>query len=299
MNIVIMGAGAIGSLFGTLLSKKNNVTLIGRKSHVDSIKESGLNIEGKTKFNLRINAEETVDNIKETPDLLILTVKSYDTESAIIQAWNIIENDTIILSLQNGLDNLEKIKNYVESKNTIAGITTQGVFFSKPGTIKHTGKGATILGELDGEKTTRLNDISKIFNEAGIETSISDDIIREIWIKAVVNSCINPITAFFQCKNGYLLENPILENLVEKICEESTRIAHSYGINLSYEEVIEKTKNVIKNTSENYSSMLQSILHNQKTEIDSINGKIAKIGKENNIDSKMNEMLTYSIKSFF
>ena len=90
MNIVIMGAGAVGSLFGALLSKNNNVTLIGRKNHIESINKSGLLIEGKTKLNVKINAEISVDNIKDTPDLLILTVKSYDTESAIIQAWNII-----------------------------------------------------------------------------------------------------------------------------------------------------------------------------------------------------------------
>lgn len=299
MNIVIMGAGAIGSLFGALLSKNNNVTLIGRKNHIESINKSGLLIEGKTKLNVKINAEISVDNIKDTPDLLILTVKSYDTESAIIQAWNIIEKDTIVLSLQNGLDNLEKIKNYVEPKNTMVGITTHGAFYSKPGIIKHTGKGATIIGELNGQKTKRAGEISKIFNEAGIEVSISEDIVREIWLKAIVNSCINPITAFFQCKNGYLLENQILKKLVEIICEESARIAHSNGLIVSYDEIIKKTKDVIKKTSENYSSMLQSILHNQKTEIDSINGKLVEIGKKNNIAPIMNEMLTYSIKSFF
>jgi 2-dehydropantoate 2-reductase len=299
MNIVIMGAGAIGSLFGALLSKNNNVVLIGRKPHVSSINKSGLTIEGKTKLNVNISSYCTVDNINFTPDLIILTVKSYDSESAIMQAWNIINNDSVVLSLQNGLDNIDKIKNFLDKKNIIAGVTTHGAFISKPGIIKHTGVGITVLGEIDDNKTKRIFEISKIFNNSGIQTTISDDIIREMWLKAIVNSCINPITALFHCKNGYLLENPILEKLIEKICQESIKIACANGINVSYEELIKKTKKVIRVTSENYSSMLQSIFYNKKTEIDSINGKLVEIGKENNVDTIMNEILVYSIKSFF
>jgi 2-dehydropantoate 2-reductase len=299
MNIVIMGAGAIGSLFGALLSKNNNVVLIGRKPHVSSIKKSGLTIEGKTELNVNIASDCTVDNINFTPDLIILTVKSYDSELAIMQAWNIINNDSVVLSLQNGLDNIDKIKNFLYIKNIIAGVTTHGAFISKPGIIKHTGEGITVLGEIDNNKTKRIFEISKIFNDSGIQTTVSDDIIREIWLKAIVNSCVNPITALFQCKNGYLLENPILEKLIEKICQESIKIACTNGINVSYEELIKKTKKVIRFTSENYSSMLQSIFYNKKTEIDSINGKLVEIGKENNVDTIMNEMLVYSIKSFF
>lgn len=295
MNIIIFGAGAIGSLLGAFLSKKNDVLLIGRKSHILSIKKNDLIIQGKTNLKIKIKAMEKVGGLKLKPDLLILTVKSYDTESAILQAKKIIDENTIVLSLQNGLDNIDRIKQYISYENIIAGVTTHGAFFPEPGIIKHTGKGITILGELNGIKTERIVNIVKCFNESGIETIFSKDIIKEIWFKAIINSSINPLTAIFKCKNGYLLENPILENLVEKICMESTNVANSEGVNLSHQSMIKKTKLVIRNTSENYSSMFQSLKKGKKTEIDFINGKIVDIGKRNNIKTPLNEVLIFLI----
>lgn len=297
MNIIIFGAGAIGSLLGGLLSKNNNVLLIGRENHVSTIKKSGLIIEGKTHINVKINAETHIDDVKFFPDLLILTVKSYDTEPSILQVKKIINRNTTVLSLQNGLDNIDKINKYLPPKQVIAGVTTHGAFFSKPGIIKHTGLGSTVLGELSRNKTERIEGIVFLFNHAGIRTTVSQNIVREIWIKAIINSSINPLTTIFRCKNGYLLKNPIFEKLLEKICKESTSIANADGLNLTYENMIKKTKNIIKNTAENYSSMLQSFKKGQRTEIDAINGRLAVVGKKHNVDTSLNDMLIYSVKS--
>jgi 2-dehydropantoate 2-reductase len=296
MNIVIIGAGAIGSLFGALLSKKNNVFLIGRKNHVAAIKKNGLVLRGGTNLTVKISAEDIIDKIPSAPDLLILTVKSYDTEVAIKDAEKIIGSDTTVLSLQNGLDNVDKIGVVVDKRNIIAGITTHGVFFSKPGVIEHTGFGETILGELYGKKTKHIKNMADLFNRSGIETKISTNINKEIWVKAIVNSSINSLTTIFQCKNGYLIKNPLLENIMDKICIESTKVANSEGMPVSYNDMIKKTKEVVRNTSENYSSMLQCFKLGKKTEIDSINGKIVEIGKKHGLDLPINEALVYLIK---
>ena len=297
MNIIIFGAGAIGSFIGGMLSKNNDVALIGRKTHVDSIKKNGLTIEGKTKLNIKIKAEENISNIDFSPDLLILTVKSFDTEDAIKEAKKIIGKNTLVLSFQNGLDNIEKIKKHIDEKQIIVGITTHGCIFSEPGKIIHTGIGKTVIGKPTENELQHVVDIVDIFNKSGIKTSLNKDILREIWIKGIVNSSINPLTSFFQCKNGYLLENPILEKTVEKICEESTNVANVNGFNLSIEDMINKTKEVIRDTSENYSSMLQSIQQNKETEIDSINGKIVELGEKNNLDVSLNKLLVHLIKN--
>ncbi|MFW6149293.1 MAG: ketopantoate reductase family protein, partial [Atribacterota bacterium] len=291
MNIIILGAGAIGSLFGALLSKKNNVLLIGRTLHTNAIRKRGLKIEGKTRFNQKIPAVHSIDDVMFSPDLLILTVKSYDTESAIKTARKMINKNTIVLSLQNGLDNIDKMEKFIARRQIIAGVTTHASLFSKPGLIKHTGKGKIILGELNGRKTKRIENIVNIFNEAGVETIVSVDIVKEIWIKAIINSSINPLTTIFECKNGYLLQNPILERIVERVCEESTGIANANGIKLSYIDMLEKTKEVINYTSENYSSMLQSFKKGRKTEIGSINGKIVEIGEKHNVEPMISEVL--------
>jgi len=297
MNIVIFGAGAIGSLFGGLLSKMHDVVLIGRSSYVNAVRKNGLKVIGKTQLNVKIHAEELVNNVEIYPDLLILTVKAYDTESAMKQARKIIDDDTVVLSLQNGLDNIEIMKKYVDCKKVIAGVTTHGAFFSNPGIVEHTGMGGTILGELDGKKTLRIENIVNAFNQSDIVTDLSEEIIKEMWVKAVVNSSINPLTTFFQCKNGYLRENPILKSIVEEVCNESTAIANTRGINLSGKKMFDRTVDVIKKTSENYSSMLQSLKRGKKTEIDSINGKIVEIGKIHNVDTLINETLVYLVKS--
>ena len=297
MNIVVFGAGAIGSLFGALISKKHNVTLIGISPHVNTIQKNKLRITGKTQINIKISAEKSTEEISKTPDLLLLTVKSYDTEIAIKQAKKIIGKDTVILSLQNGLDNIERIKKHVDSKKIIAGTTTHGVLFSKPGYIEHTGIGDTIIGELNSKKTYRIKNIIKAFNQAGIPCLLSSNILKEIWIKAIINSSINPLTTLFLCRNGYLLKNPMLKNIAEKVCEESTNAANTQGLNLSNKKMFDKTIKVIKKTSENYSSMLQSFKNCKKTEIDSINGKLVSIGKKQGVDMLLNEVLFHSIKN--
>ena len=294
MNIIVFGAGAIGSFIGGMLSKQNNVILIGREKHVNAINRNGLKIKGKTNLTIKIQAETNIKNIHVEPDLLILTVKSYDTEKAIKQAKSIIKKNTIVLSIQNGIDNIDKIIKNIYSENIIAGVTTHGCIFLQPGMIKHSGIGKTILGDIKGRASKK---IVEVFNKSGIKTKTSKDIIREIWVKAIVNSSINPLTAFFNCKNGYLLRNPILENIVEKICYESTNVANTLNLYLDHDDIILETKKVIKDTSENFSSMLQSIKMGKKTEIKSINGKIVEIGKKKKIDVYLNELLVFLVKS--
>jgi len=291
MNIVVFGAGAIGSLFGALLVKQNKVILVGRAAHTTQIKKNGLLIEGKTGLTVPVLAGESANDISFSPDLILLTVKSYDTETACRQIRPLLHDQTMVLSLQNGLDNVKKIKHHLGKKHLLAGVTTHGAFFSQPGLITHTGKGKTILGELDGHPSKRLETLVSLFNQAGIETQMSTDINTEIWKKAIVNSSINPLTAFLGCKNGYLLENPILKKTVESICSESCRIASSEHVLVSSSGMIELTKEVIHDTAENYSSMLQSIQQGKRTEIDSINGELLRIGRKNKIDPSLNRIL--------
>lgn len=291
MNIVVVGAGAIGSLFGGLLSKKNKVTLVGRSAHVTAIQKKGLHIIGSTQLTTDVMATDCIDDVNYEVDLVLLTVKSYDTVSAIKQAQHLITDKTMVLSLQNGLDNIDKIKSVISSNTISAGITTHGAFFEKAGIINHTGIGNTCIGEITGEISQKIKDICWVFNDAGIQTKVSSIILKELWAKAIINSSINPVTAFFECKNGYLVQNPVLERIVEIICKESTTIANDNKMDFSYEDMLSKTKEVIHHTSQNYSSMLQSLQRHKKIEIDSINGIFVEIGKKNQSDVLMNSVL--------
>ncbi len=296
MNIIIFGAGAIGSLFGGILAKNNNVVLIGRKNHVEQIRKKGLRIKGKTNLNVKVLACEKVEDILFSPDLIIISVKSYDTENAVFEIKKIIGKNTFVMSLQNGLDNIKKIERIVDKKKLFVCVTTHGSVFSKPGIIIHTGIGKTKIGAIV-KNLFDENRFVEMFNKSGINTVISDDIMHDIWAKGVVNSSINPLTCFFRCKNGYNLKNPILEKLMEQVCFESVSVANSCGFSLVYEDSLNLTKEVISDTSENFSSMLQSVQNGCKTEIDSINGFIVKAGKNFGLDVTLNEVIVYVINN--
>jgi 2-dehydropantoate 2-reductase len=296
LNIVVFGAGAIGSLFGGLLSQNNKVVLIGRKKHVDIINSKGLKIQDKTKLNVKIKAFENIENIDFSPDLIIISVKSFDTEKVAKQIKKFVSKKTFIMSLQNGLDNIEKISKYVDKNKILVCITTHGAIFSKPGVVKHTGIGKTHIGSIEDDNVKNVEDIVDLFNKAGIKADISQNIVRDIWIKGIINSSINTLTAIFECKNGYLLENPVLERFVEIICKESTSVANACDLNLRYEEMVCKTKEVINDTKDNYSSMYQSVKKGNSTEIESINGVLVRQAKEKNISVFLNEILINCIK---
>jgi 2-dehydropantoate 2-reductase len=298
MIIVVLGAGAIGSFFGGLLSKHNQVILVGRKDHVNKINSQGLQIKGKTQFKRKIAAVTSISQITTPPDLIVLTVKAFDTIQAIIQAKEIIGPKTNVLSFQNGLDNLNQIRKTVDKNQILAGITTHGVQFIQPGVIYHKGNGKTVIGEPYQKKSQRIQQIADLFNQANISVTISSRIIEDIWKKAIVNASINPLTAIFSCQNGYLAQNPILTEMVKKICEESVCVAQQNGFSFKTKDLINLTFEVIQQTKKNNSSMLQSIKQNKQTEIDEINGRIAEIGKIKNCPVYLNELLTKIIKSF-
>ena len=179
MNIVVVGAGAIGSFFGAMLSKNNNVFLIGRNAHVDAINKNGLKVDGKTKVNARVEAFTSAKDVSITPDLVIFAVKSYDTEYALRSAESLIGNNTYVMSLQNGLDNVEKIQKIVKSDRICVCITTHGVVFSKPGFIRHTGTGRTIIGCFNDKKTGFANDILGILRSSPADIGAYQHIIFE------------------------------------------------------------------------------------------------------------------------
>jgi 2-dehydropantoate 2-reductase len=299
MNICIYGAGAVGSLFGAILSKNNTVSCIARKQHVQQIRKHGLMIMGKTQFQGNIPFYETLDELKETPDIILITVKAYDTTNAAQDIAQIISKNTIVLTLQNGLENIEKIVKIVPEKQVLAGITSHGSIFLQSGLIKHTGIGKTRIGELDGRLSTRLRNLQTVFIQSGLPVEMSTNIKKDIWKKVIVNASINPLTTIFQCKNGYLLENPILKNLVGKICMESTLIAHACEYQLDINEMINYTYEVIKDTYGNVSSMLQSIHQKKKTEINEINGAILRNGLKSNCTVDLNEMATHIIPMMY
>ncbi|MHC1635443.1 MAG: ketopantoate reductase family protein, partial [Candidatus Methanospirareceae archaeon] len=186
-RIMVMGAGAIGSLFGGLIASAGyDVVLVGREEHVREIKRKGLHISGLTERRIKIDAETSPRGIEA--DFVLFTVKSYDTEEAARQIE--VKEETAVVSLQNGLGNEEKIAHIIGIEHVVGGVTSYGAIFKEPAHIIHTGVGYTVIGELDGRITDRVRRICEIFNDAGIKTEISTDIRKNKWEKLVINAAI-------------------------------------------------------------------------------------------------------------
>ncbi len=306
MRILVFGAGAMGSLMGGLLAQKHNVTFIGRKPHMEAIRQRGLEITGKTQLSLSpksILAYETVEPLKKgcgPPELVLVTVKSYDTPSIIPDLRKIIGSETILLSLQNGLDNEEQLRSAFPENVIVGSTICHGVTHEKPGIVYHAGFGDTVVGSFESENQKIAREISKIFTEIGIETQLTDNICGELWAKVAINASINPITAITGLKNGWLLREPTLEQLLEETCQEVLTVCESTGVTISYDpkgDILTRTKRVVERTADNKSSMLQDIEKGKRTEIDSINGAVVRVGEKHNVDTPLNRTLTTLVKA--
>jgi 2-dehydropantoate 2-reductase len=295
MKILMFGAGAMGTFLAGVLSKENYVAIYGRGEKIRAVEIHGIRITGITEISTTVKTVDDPDSLNsEQYDLIVLAVKSYDTDPA-LQILKQVKS-TPVLSLQNGLDNEVKIAEAVGIQRTLGGVTSHGVTYIGPGVVHHAGIGETIVGEMDGSETERISNIAQTLSSAGIETKVSSEIKREIWIKGIVNAGINPITALEGLENGYLLKLPGLERLLEKTCRECIVVAEAVEIDLGDCDVIEKTKNVAKLTAKNKSSMLQDVEMGRRTEIDSINGKIVEIGNTHQIRTPVNSTLVALIK---
>ncbi len=298
MKIIIVGPGAMGCLLAGLLARsQNEVWLLDKnENRADNIKKNGIKIEGKTELSIKINATANLAEIKNA-DLVIIAVKSYDTIPAVSNLNPIINEATCILTLQNGIGNVENIKSAVDSSNILGGVTSHGATLLGEGIIRHAGTGDTYIGRLDGKLTGRMQEISGIFNKSGVETKISDNIQGLLWSKLVINVGINALTAITRLNNGRLIEFEGTYDVMEKAVSEAVSVAQKKGIKLIYENPFERVKEVCRLTSANISSMLQDVLKKRKTEIDYINGAIVREAKTLNIPVPINEALTSLVKT--
>lgn len=297
VKIVIMGAGAIGSLFGGLLAKKgNDVSLIGRKPHVDKINEEELIIEDVS-GDLQIKIPATTNpKTLEAPDLIILTVKAYDTEQAVKDVQPLFKSHTYLMCLQNGLGTEDVAESTLGKERLIRGTTSEGALFLEPGRIRHTGTGDTVVGYPNQKQDSFLSQIREMFEEAGFKTAVSDEIKRLVWEKVFVNVAINPFGALTGLRNGELLTIPQLKESMKAAVLEGIQVTEKLGLNINRQTPIEKAFKVAKMTAKNKNSMLQDIEKGKRTEIDFINGALVKSGEKLGVSCPINTVLTALVK---
>lgn len=306
LNIAIFGVGAMGSLFGSRLSRGDsriapttNVTLIGNwAEQIETVRRNGLTItypDGRQSH----HTLSITNNLAQVPpaDIALILVKSYQTARAARQAAQILRPDGLAITLQNGLGNLEILAKAVGPQRAGLGITAQGATMLAPGQLYHAGQGPTHLAKIPGHQGKRLAEVAALFNAAGLETTLVDNADSLVWGKLAINAGINPLTALLEVPNGELAKNENWREVMAAAASEVAEVAAAQGIQLPFADPARRTAEVSRATASNRSSMLQDVSRAAPTEIDAISGAVVRIGKLFGVPTPVNEFLLRMVKA--
>ena len=294
MKIVIIGAGAMGCLFGAYLSKQNEVILLDSyEPQVEAINRHGITIvegDGSEHLYSKVKAYKSGE-YGEVADLIIVFVKSTFSEEALQINKKLFGENTLVMTLQNGAGNDRKIAKYVDKKNIIIGTTKHNAVNMGEGKSRHGGDGITTIGSNEKGTEGNLKIVHDVLMGAGFETDVSDDIQRIIWSKLFVNLSINTFTAITRSPIESMIDNQYAWDFAEKMICEAVDVAEADGTHFSYMEVLNMVHKVCEDVGKGYSSMSQDVMNHRLTEIDAINGAIVKQAKLYNVPVPYNSLI--------
>lgn len=288
MDIIVIGAGAIGSFYGANLSKLNNVTLAARKEHADRINKKGLKITGLENKTYRLKAVEKINSIGNN-SVVLLTTKVYGSKDAISGIKGLIKKSTVVLCLQNGLYSENLVKEIIGKKCIVLrAITNFGVSFLKPGIVKYNNYSYTAI-----EKSPASEELAENFSKCGLNAHVSPNIKKDMWKKLVFNCVLNPVTSILRIENRGISDEK-LNPLKKLIVAECLKVAEKDGVKFDIDFM--KILNTDFRLSRNLSSMQQDLLKGKHTEIGYLNGAVAELGKKYGIECPVNEALAGIIR---
>lgn len=286
-KVAVLGAGAVGSVLGALLSEGGcDVTLVSRnEEHVDAINLNGLVVKTPDgeESSVTIKADTKVSGEQ---DLIVLATKAYDVESALAQVKKF---GCPVLCLQNGIGVEEIAAKVVGAERVIRGVTFMGATFLGPGCVMNAGIGETLIGQ-----SKHSEKIAGLFSKSRILTEMTNDITGAVWTKALINCGLNPFGALTGLSNGELQAVPGLKDAMLATVEEGEAVAGSFGIKA--DNPGEKLLRIMTSTAQNKNSMLQDIEGGKRTEIDFLNGAISRLGKEKGVATPLNDAITALVK---
>ena len=300
MKVVIVGPGAVGSLFAYFLSKTEpDLWLLDRDPARAGVLDSdGILVEELDGGSCRITPRVSADPAGiGRADLVIICVKAGDTAEAAGAIRPVVGADTVVLTLQNGMGNVEKITAALTEGTVLGGTTAQGSTVLELGRIRHAGAGETIIGEPDRPHGSRTADLVALFKACGMDASATDDLERLLWGKLVINVGINALTAITGLKNGELVERPGTLEILREAVAEALAVAGAKGIALPYDDPVDKVESVCRATAANISSMLQDMLRRRRTEIDAINQVIVTEGERLGVPTPVNRTLAGLVRT--
>jgi 2-dehydropantoate 2-reductase len=296
MRITVIGAGAMGSTYGGLLRRAGyDVTLVDVwPEHLAAINRDGLHLSGIS-GDQRIAIPAVREPEAGSADVAFVQVNTYDTEAAAQTAARALTPDGYAITFQNGVGNIETLVRVLGPERVLGGLSYHSAAMAGPGHAMHTHRGPTWIGELDGSSTPRLRALSQALQAAGLQPTIVDDILSYIYTKLVLNSAINPICAAMGMRVGEIPRTPGADELQTRVIEEALAVLKAKGIKLADPDVMGSIKAHCQ-AKFNKPSMLQHMEQGKRTEVDSLNGAIARMGRELKVPAPYNEALAWMVQ---
>ena len=291
--IAILGAGSLGRLWGAVLPV-GSVAFIARPGEPTDTDLSYhfRSFEGPESA-VRIPFLKAGDE----PELILVTTKAGDTLNALAGVIDRFSVDTPILLFQNGLGSQQAVAARWPERPILAASTTEGANRPEPGLLVHAGTGDTWVGPLTESARLCVNDAVAILADSGLAIHSEPAILQRLWQKLIINAGINPYTAILNCANGEILSAQLYQNTIDELCQElSGLMSAAVQVRETPESLRQRIEQVAQRTAGNTSSMRADVLRDRPTEIDFINGYLAKLGKELGIDTPVNQMLTERVQ---
>jgi 2-dehydropantoate 2-reductase len=292
MKIAIIGAGAMGCIYGGYLSKHNEVYLVdNNQAVVDKINKDGLKLQENGLDTLYTpKAVVSTEGIGKV-DLVILFVKSLYSRTALKQNEGIIGNDTYVMTLQNGSGHEDILSEVVPMDRVIIGTTEDNGAIIEVGHVRHGGTGRTNIGMLVEDKENILNTLKKCFDACDFDTLVHDNIQRLIWDKLFTNVSLSAVTGVLQVKIGFIAENPSAWNLTKQLVKEAIAVANAMGLGFDEEAVLLKVKKTSENSPNGYTSIYADLNNGRLTEVDTISGSVIRAAKKYGVEVPSHEFI--------
>jgi len=301
-STAVVGAGAVGSFFGAMLARTGHpVTLIGRAPHVRAIEQSGLQLRMNDRVELVRTAASAELEAVRGADLVLFCVKSTDTDAVARQLAPLLAPNALVLSLQNGVDNAATIVRHVR-QTVVPTVVYVATAMPEPGVVSHFGRGDLVIGPLDAAAAqdsalqARLQSVVDLFGTAGVPVRISPDVMAELWSKLMVNCAYNAISGLAQLPYGRMAAMPEIREVQQAVVHEVVAVARADGQALPLDAALAAMAQIAIAMPAQFSSTAQDMARGKSTEIDHLNGYVARRGAALGIPTPVNQTLHALVK---
>lgn len=291
LRVAVMGAGAVGCYFGGMLARAGHeVTLVARPQHVEAIRRAGLRMETKTfDEHVRLNAASDASGVRDA-DLVLFCVKSMDTEEAGRQLQPFLRPDTLVLCLQNGVDNAERLRGVLPRQEVAAAVVYVATEMAGPGHLKHNGRGELVI-----EPASASERMGRALREAGVPTEISANVRGALWLKLILNCAYNAVSAIAQMPYGQTVQGAGIPDVMRDVVDECLAVAVADDVQVPG-DAHAVTLKLVESMPGQYSSTAQDLARGKPTEIDFLNGYVVRRGQALGIATPANRVLWALVK---